>query len=434
MMYNPCLPSMLVLSCLLFSLVVASSSDLLSTHCEASRHADADVAIFFQHSVRNQVFASPDQAANHKPPAPMKQDTVNEVLHKMAAGLPSPAGLPQAVPDPGLDDWDAFDTVLILAMIVVLLVFDMCFIPRADSIRGHVASLAFMLCASAVFCAIVWVQRGEDDGIAWATGYVVEWALSLDNLFMFHLVFKAFSVPHDQTTRALTFGIYGAIGFRLVFILCLTQLFKLCYAVDVIVGGLLIVSGILSLRDDDEEEVQDLATVRFFKWLFGTRLRDSYSEEPRCFTTGKSGEFQVTVLFLVVCVVAVVDCIFAVDSVGSKTGQIKNVYINLTSCLMAMFSLRSLFFIIKDMADLFDYVKYGICAILCFVGTEMMVSKWFHVSLGWMCCVICVLFGLPVIAAVIKGTRGANTKDMEHAVEDAAVASPRVPLRLAGKC
>merc|ERR1719502_613058 len=114
--------------------------------------------------------------------------------------------------------------------------------------------------------------------------------------------------------------------------------------------------------------------------------------EAQLFTRGKKGEFQVTILFLVVCVISVVDCVFALDSVGTKTGQIKSTYINVTSCLMAMFSLRSMFFIVKDMADYFDYVKYGICLILCMVGAEMMVSKWIHMPLAYMCIAIILLF------------------------------------------
>merc|ERR1719272_2565777 len=101
--------------------------------------------------------------------------------------------------------------------------------------------------ASAIFCACVWQQRGKDDGVAWATGYALEWALSMDNLFVFHLVFKAFSVPNDQALKALRIGIYGAVFFRVLFIAFLTHLLTLSHWVDVIVGCVLIISGFLSL-------------------------------------------------------------------------------------------------------------------------------------------------------------------------------------------
>jgi tellurite resistance protein TerC len=305
--------------------------------------------------------------------------------------------------DPGLDEWDTSDTVMVVCMLFALGIFDWFVNPRiAQNSSHHVITLVFMLLASFIFGVFVWRQRGQSDGVAWLTGFVVEWALSMDNLFVFHLVFKAFSVPNDQSTRALGIGIYGAICFRMVFIVGLSELFTLHYAVDIAIGGLLITSGICSLSDSDDEEVHDLAAVKFFKWLLGSRLQDVYNEEGRLFTRNAGGELQLTVLFLVVCIISVVDCVFAVDSVGSKTGQIKNIYINVTSSLMAMFSLRSLFFIIRDLADYFDYVKYGICAILCFVGLEMMCQHWIHVPLGYMCVIITLLFSASLVASVLK--------------------------------
>merc|ERR1719401_3066575 len=116
--------------------------------------------------------------------------------------------------------------------------------------------------------------------------------------------------------------------------------------------------------------------------MFGRRLREQATERCTLLTKDASGQTQITILGLAVCVISVVDVFFAVDSVGSKTGQIGNVYINLSSALMAMFSLRALFFILKDMDEYFAYVKYGICAILCFVGVEMIMSKWYALPLG----------------------------------------------------
>merc|ERR1719375_1725781 len=138
-------------------------------------------------------------------------------------------------------------------MLSVLILFDVVS-PKAEySLFSHALGLAFMVLASAVFCAVVWKQRGQADGVAWATGYALEWALSMDNLFVFHLVFKAFSVPNDQAMKALRIGIYGAVIFRVIFIAFLTHLLTLSYAVDVIIGCVLIVSGFLSLSDDDDE-------------------------------------------------------------------------------------------------------------------------------------------------------------------------------------
>merc|ERR1719440_705597 len=181
----------------------------------------------------------------------------------------------QATASSGLSDWDNVDTIRVMALIAILFVFDVFCSQRADyTLKHHVLALLFMLLCSAAFGACVWRQRGKEDGIAWATGYALEWALSIDNLFVFHLVFKAFSVPNDQAVKALSFGIYGAICLRFVFILCLTKLLTLHNTVDIVIGLFLFASGLLTLQEDqDHSNVQDLRTVRFFKWLFGGRLQ-----------------------------------------------------------------------------------------------------------------------------------------------------------------
>jgi len=351
-----------------------------------------------------------------------------------------PASFPAAVAAGDLPGRDG-DFILVSVMFCVLLAFDM-LMPFAEyKLSNHARALAFMVMASFVFCAFVCYQRGEAAGVAWATGYALEWALSMDNLFVFHLVFKAFSVPNEHAMKALRLGIYGAIFFRVIFILCLTHLLSLSYWVDVVLGCILIFSGFMALKDDEDDEVQNMPAVRFFKWLAGPRLLDDYSDDGSFIIRGENGQLQITVLFLVVCVVAFVDCVFAVDSVGAKTGALKSVYINLTSSLMGMFSLRSLFFIIRDMAEYFDYVKYGICSILCFIGVEMLISKWVAVPLGWMCAVVFILFTTSVVASIMKvlKTVGKSSGPIRSLTISRDVEDPnpmiqvRQPLRLSGQ-
>merc|ERR1719199_395520 len=192
------------------------------------------------------------------------------------------------------------------------------------------------------------------------------------------------------------------MSFRVVMFLGFTALFAANFVVPIIVGSLLIISGVASLYEDDDEEVENLLVVRFFKWAFGGRLYDNYCEEPNLFTRDASGRLQVTVFFLVVCVIAVVDCILAADSVGSKIGTIQNLYINMTSSLMAMLSLRAFYFLIKDLADYFEYVKYGVCLILWFVGVKMIVEHWYHFTLLTTFLVIAVLFVGSLLISVVK--------------------------------
>jgi len=122
---------------------------------------------------------------------------------------------------------------------------------------------------------------------------------------------------------------------------------------------------------------------------------------------------------VVICVITVVDVFFAVDSVGSKTGQIISTYINLSSSLMAMFSLRALFFIVRSMADYFELLKYGICAILVLLGVEMIFSSWYQLDLGLMGIIISVIFLVSVFASFIFKSHSDVDNFSEKAIEDA---------------
>jgi tellurite resistance protein TerC len=458
-----------------FAAAVLSFAIPLSCHCSknvspqlcastGAAEEDEDVSIFFQQSVRTdlvlqenvsartpsrrttlaQAVGHDTQLANSDIITNSGQQNFYSVMRwlnmTMLVGSwpfewplpPMSAILPEK--EAGLDRWETADTIAIVMVLLLLIGFDVFIAPRIPStMANHLLVLGLMLLQSVAFCGLVYVQRGRSDCVAWATGFVVEIALSMDNLFIFHLVFQKFKVVEsDRVLYALTFGIYGAVFLRVIFILALTKLFQIHYSVDIAIGALLIISGICTLYDDDED-VADLYTVKFFQWLFGDRLKDETRRpkngksdqdssitnrrrfvECQLFSEDESGKTQITVLCLVVCILSVVDVFFAVDSVGSKTGQIKNIYINLSSSLLAMFSLRALFFIVKDLSDFFDYVKYGICGILCFVGLEMMVSKWYEIPLATMCAVIAALFTISVLASIAKVAIYGVDKDNEN--------------------
>merc|ERR1719263_1268077 len=198
-------------------------------------------------------------------------------------------------------------------------------------------------------------------------------------------------------------GTYFAMCFRLLFFLTLAELFQVTHSINIIVGAMLLISGLCSLaQDDDDDEETNQGTLQFFQWLFGSRLSHKYADDGELFTRVESGKLQITMLFLAVCVMAAVDCIFSLDNATSETGEIKSVFINVSSCILAMYALRSLFFIIKDVADYFEYAKFGVSGILIFVGSQMIFSKWFHIPLKIVLAIIGSLFSVSVIASVIK--------------------------------
>jgi len=300
--------------------------------------------------------------------------------------------------------WGALDTIVISSTVILLVSFDFFIVPFIQcNMRNHLLVLVFMLAISALFCTFVWQQHGRTAGEAWATGFLMEGAMSIDNLFGFQLVFRSFAVPAAVANRAMTLGIYIAMLFRVALFVSLAAILKVTHWINVVVGCWLLVTAFASLGDEDQtEEVQSLSSVQFFKWLLGSRLKDTYGEEGGLCTRDRRGNVQMTVLFLVVCVIPFVDFTFSFDNVTTQTAQINSNYINLTSCILAMYALRSCFFIVSDLSEYFEYTKYGISAILFFVGVEMIMSEWYQIPLRYVLLVIGGLFSVSVMVSVIK--------------------------------
>jgi len=291
-----------------------------------------------------------------------------------------------------------------VAMLVALLIlFDVCVVAnRAPSRLYNFLVFVFFLLASKMHSTCVGMGMGWSHDTSWFAAYVLELVLSLNNLFAYYLIFKAFAVPVKQAPFVLTLGIYGAMMFRVACTVCLSSLFTVGYGVQAVAGLILIISGGFLLYEDDTA-VEELCTVKFVKGCLGSHLRATYDENRANLTAwSPSGHLQVTMPFLVICVIAVTDILFSMDSLGAKMGEVSDLYINISSTLMAMASLRSLFFIIGDMADSFCYVKYGMCLILGIVGMDMISSKWYHVSLPVLLISILVIFGISILASMAK--------------------------------
>mmetsp|Transcript_111824 Transcript_111824/g.203405 ORF Transcript_111824/g.203405 Transcript_111824/m.203405 type:complete len:520 (+) Transcript_111824:59-1618(+) len=302
-----------------------------------------------------------------------------------------------------IDHWCIDDMFLLTVASLMLIAFD---VALSMSVREHTTKSHLVILFLTVVFSIVYflcVRIGHDWHFAegWLTGYIVEIAMSIENMFAIHLIFSAFKVPEEQVEFALTVSIYGALLLRLVFIVVLERLFTVGYVVDVVVGSVLILSGVLTLDDFDETGVESLYVTQLSKWAFGNRLQADYDEQGRVFVRGPSGERRFTLLFLVIWLVIIVDIMFAVDSVGSKTGHIRNTYLNLSSAVMAVFTLRASFFVIRDAAKTFHTLKYGICLVLLLMGIEMLASKWVAIGLGWICAGIGFIFVTSIFISVL---------------------------------
>lgn len=298
----------------------------------------------------------------------------------------------------GLWHWHHSDYVCLASFTLVAVMLNTLHsYGKGDDLKHSILFLILMAGLSAIYCFTVRHLRSETDAEAWLTGYILESSLSVDDVFVFHIVFTAFAVPEDQAHFVLSAAIYAAIILRAAFVAFFAALFQISYAVNVAVGVVLIMGAALTILGNPEKlEVKDLFAVRFFKWLLGSRLRDRYGANGQPFEWSDKGFLHCNVLFLVVCALVVVDAFSALDAIGSKTEEIDDTYINMSSSFMTMFTLRPLFFVIRGLASQCELVKYGIAAILAFVGIQMIVMKWYPISLGWLATIIVIIFSSSV--------------------------------------
>eukprot|EP00929_Paragymnodinium_shiwhaense_P030992 TRINITY_DN17464_c0_g1_i1.p1 TRINITY_DN17464_c0_g1~~TRINITY_DN17464_c0_g1_i1.p1 ORF type:complete len:265 (+),score=78.69 TRINITY_DN17464_c0_g1_i1:820-1614(+) len=229
--------------------------------------------------------------------------------------------------------------------------------------------------------------------------------LSFDNLFIIYIIFNKMKTPRELQRKGLTIGLLSAVVFRLVFFLALGSLVMMFDAARIFFGALLIYSGLQAVLQDEDDEDFDPETCVAAQWMkcvFGDRLDVNYRNDGALWYRDEAtGTLRITMLTLVVLVIEFADIIFACDSVSAKVAQVPDVYLNVTSTTLAMFVLRSLFFVMQDMIEAFAYLKHGLCIILIFVGGELCISPWadvppaaglgFIISVFAVCCLASVL-------------------------------------------
>lgn len=264
-----------------------------------------------------------------------------------------------------------------------------------SEMRTHAYVIAFWICAGAAFSCTVFVRRGREQGFEWWSGYLLEWILSMDNLFVFHLIFQTYATPRPQLHKALFLGILGAAAFRMMFFTALSSLLHMVSWIRLVFGMLLIYSGVQAARSDDdadEMDVENNSVIRCLRRYLGARILDTYDAEGHRLVVWQEGRWYLTLLVPVVICVEITDVLFALDSVSAKVAQIPDYYICYSSSILAIFGLRAMFFIIQDLVDCFELMKYGLCLILVFIGLELITSDFVRLPAQVVCLVIIAVF------------------------------------------
>ena len=239
---------------------------------------------------------------------------------------------------------------------------------------------------------------GSHIALTFLTGYVIEESLSIDNIFVMVLIFDYFRVPAMCQHRVLFYGILGALVMRGLFIGLGTVLLAKFHWVIYIFGGMLIVTGFrMALKQDEEFEGERNPVVRAARRVIP--LSNDFRGKHFFFV--ENGRRLATPLFLVLVLVEVTDLVFAIDSIPAIFGVTRDPFIVFTSNIFAILGLRSLYFLLAAVVDRFYLLKYGIAAILTFVGAKMLGERWFEVGVLPSLAIILGTLGLTIAASLI---------------------------------
>ena len=257
-----------------------------------------------------------------------------------------------------------------------------------------------------LFGGAIWLFEGPHHALAFYTGYVLEYSLSIDNMFVFILIFSYFAIPHDLQPKALLWGILGAVVLRFVFIFVGVQLISLFSWTIYVFGALLIFTAtkmLLQKEDDNFDPSQSLPLQILRKFM---PLKTDYHGEN--FFVKENAKWFATPLFAAVLVIEMSDLIFAVDSIPAVLSITQDTFLVYSSNIFAIIGLRSLYFLLSGMAGKFPYLKYGISVILFFVGAKMLLSHHVKIPILASLAVIVGLLTLSILAGKIFPPKNAK--------------------------
>jgi tellurite resistance protein TerC len=244
----------------------------------------------------------------------------------------------------------------------------------------------------------VYIWMGPQPALEFLTGYLIEYSLSVDNVFVFALIFSYFAVPAAYRHRVLFWGILGALVFRAIFIAGGIALMERFHWLVYVFGAFLIVTGIrMALEKDKEIHPERNPVIRLFKRLMP--VTDRYDGDR--FFTVQNAKRVATPLFVALLVVEVSDLIFAVDSIPAILAITRDPFIVYTSNVFAILGLRSLYFALAGIMKLFHHLHYGLAVILSFVGVKLMLSGVFKIPTGISLGIVFGVLALSVIASLL---------------------------------
>jgi len=258
-----------------------------------------------------------------------------------------------------------------------------------------------------IFAGIVFYYLGTQPGFEFLTGYIIELSLSVDNLFVFLLIFSYFKVPAKFQHRVLFWGVMGALFMRLTMIFVGAALINRFHWIIYIFGAFLVYTGIKMFRQEEiDVQPEKNPLVRLVTRFFP--ITRHYEEEK--FFTKANGKRTGTLLLLVLMVVEVTDLVFAVDSIPAIFAVTTNTFIVYTSNVFAILGLRSMYFLLAGVVEKFRYLRFGLAIVLSFIGLKMLVGVvGFHIPIKISLAFVAIVLVGSVVASLVISSEGERT-------------------------
>lgn len=318
-------------------------------------------------------------------------------------------------------------------IILVSLIADLGLMSKKDqkvSIKQALYQTFFWVGLALAFCIFLWIEEGQKPALEYLSAYLMEWSLSIDNIFVFILIFSAFSVKEKNYGRVLLIGILMAIVFRIVFITVGVVLVEKFHWLLYVFGVFLVYTGykmFVSVEEENDFDPQKSKVYLFLKKFLPLTPHDGNGK----FTVVENGKKKYTTLFVVVIMLAAIDLVFALDSIPAVMGIVDTKTVEYqptarlviyTSNIFAVLGLRSLFFLLRNAVSKFDYLPQGIAIVLIFIGVKMLGEHWINqwidktvqviISLGF----ILVCLAASVVYSIFIDRK--NEREIEQPMDD----------------
>jgi tellurite resistance protein TerC len=302
-------------------------------------------------------------------------------------------------------------------LVVLALVFDLGLISKKNTVitlKNAIVQTIFWVSLAFAFSVFVWYENGPNDALQYLSAYLLEWSLSVDNIFVFIIIFSFFGVQKQDYSRVLLLGILMAIVFRILFIALGSGLVARFDWIMYIFGVFLVYTGSKMFSSSDEEEFkpEDSFAFKMMKKFMPT----TNAEPNGRFIIKKENKILFTKLSMVVVMLGLIDIVFAVDSIPAVFSIIPDPNKKLliySSNIFAVLGLRSLFFLLRGAASRFDFLQQGIAIVLIFIGVKMLVVQWVHIPVWVSLLVIIFCITVSIFYSIYHNRKGvpADVKD-----------------------